>query len=351
MLSSIQVLRAVAALLVLVAHFWSEYAALGKGDAVPNFIAGAAGVDLFFVISGFVMVYSSEKFFGQRGGPATFFLRRLARIVPLYWATTIYMFFGKHGAAKNLADSLLFLPTGIPINGVGWTLIVEMFFYVTFAVAVLLPRAYAVASVCALFVTLFVIDRLVHLPTFAFFEYPMLWEFVYGMVIALMLRGGIRLSKTTGIVLCLIGAAAFCWTAGIPYTVELGIARHLVWGVPAAMVLGGCALGGLQPKTRALLLIGNASYALYLTHPIVLDFLRLHIAHRVHAAEHLVLYGVIQLVMTIGTAIAIYLLIEKPLLDWLKARIALRQELRPLASIQPLVAIRTTSATPPTPQR
>ncbi|SRR6266571_871351 len=88
MLQSIQILRAVAALLVLAGHLWATLAWLGKPDALPNFVAGAAGVDLFFVISGFVMVHSSEKFFGQPGGSVQFLLRRLARIVPLYWVAT-----------------------------------------------------------------------------------------------------------------------------------------------------------------------------------------------------------------------------------------------------------------------
>src|SRR5438093_4622260 len=87
-LVSIQVLRAVAALAIIVAHFWGAFEAFGHPNPWPNFILGAAGVDLFFVISGFIMVYSSERMFGQPTAPAQFFFRRLARIVPLYWAVT-----------------------------------------------------------------------------------------------------------------------------------------------------------------------------------------------------------------------------------------------------------------------
>ena len=61
----------------------------GAPGPFKNFLLGAAGVDLFFVISGFVMVYSSESLFGRRDGPRKFFLRRLARIAPLYWAVTL----------------------------------------------------------------------------------------------------------------------------------------------------------------------------------------------------------------------------------------------------------------------
>src|SRR5712664_1748823 len=88
-LVSIQILRAAAALLVLFAHLWTPFVILGA--PFPNFIAGAAGVDLFFVISGFVMAYSSERFFAQPLGSARFMLRRLCRIVPLYWAMTTFV--------------------------------------------------------------------------------------------------------------------------------------------------------------------------------------------------------------------------------------------------------------------
>ena len=90
-LKSIQVLRAVAALGVLTLHVANEKVTLFGGGPGPfqNFLLGAAGVDLFFIISGFVMVYSSESLFGRADAPKIFFLRRLARIAPLYWAVTI----------------------------------------------------------------------------------------------------------------------------------------------------------------------------------------------------------------------------------------------------------------------
>ena len=61
------------------------YQHYGLSKPLPLTLVGAAGVDLFFVISGFVMVYASERMFGQRHSPRIFALRRLARIVPLYW--------------------------------------------------------------------------------------------------------------------------------------------------------------------------------------------------------------------------------------------------------------------------
>lgn len=91
-LHAIQILRAVAALGVLTYHTMVEMATRFGGPVMfDHLVIGAAGVDLFFVISGFVMVYASEPLFGKRGASRVFFLRRLARIVPLYWALTAYL--------------------------------------------------------------------------------------------------------------------------------------------------------------------------------------------------------------------------------------------------------------------
>ncbi len=86
-IGTIQVLRALAALAVCVAHLHYEFAGkLAAPDLLPPGISyGEIGVNIFFVISGFIIVYSSEKLFGQNGGALAFLRRRLIRIVPLYW--------------------------------------------------------------------------------------------------------------------------------------------------------------------------------------------------------------------------------------------------------------------------
>ena len=91
-LPGIQALRALAASAVLVAHTGGEFEQhLSLHGLMPNFVNGGAGVDLFFVISGFVMVYSSERLFARRASFRTFFTRRVIRIVPLYWTMTSVM--------------------------------------------------------------------------------------------------------------------------------------------------------------------------------------------------------------------------------------------------------------------
>src|SRR3954447_18606948 len=86
---SIQLLRAVAALAVTLCHFslLRLYLFGLQNEPLPlHFLA--SGVDLFFVISGFIIVHSSVALFDRSGGWRTFLMRGLARITPLYWATT-----------------------------------------------------------------------------------------------------------------------------------------------------------------------------------------------------------------------------------------------------------------------
>jgi exopolysaccharide production protein ExoZ len=212
-LVSIQALRAIAALLV----FWG-HAILTLdpkvGAEFPTFY-GPFGVDLFFVISGFVMVYSSEPLFGQAGAPIKFFARRIARIVPPYWAATAILvwFVVPYASTKAVLGSLFFaphLPSEAPLLFVGWTLIFEMFFYAVFAIALLAKRRFAVVTGASVFLISFVVlsgapsDAGFWSPpassSIAYLADPIIFEFVFGMMIALVYRAGGQLSMPAVIV-------------------------------------------------------------------------------------------------------------------------------------------------------
>jgi len=168
-LTSIQALRGFAVMLVVLFHIQHYVAGrLQLPNLLPRFDIGVAGVDVFFVISGFIMVYASERLFAQPGGVRVFCLRRIVRIVPMYWAATTvllvyvlarYADFGAvlGGAGRDyVIASYLFYPYvrpdgwGAPFLGVGWTLNYEMFFYAIFGLSLALPRRIAVPSVGAL---------------------------------------------------------------------------------------------------------------------------------------------------------------------------------------------------------
>ena len=180
--TSIQVLRAVAALSVLLYH-------------AGLFNIGYGGVDVFFVISGFIM-----GTIGVREAPNEFFGKRLIRIVPLYWAVTIAMCLLSllPGAFQQftfdlprLVKSLLFIPhVDVPTGRVwpllvpGWTLNYEMFFYAVFAIGLALgrPVMLSVTLMIALVAT-----GLLVAPTnsiWATYTNPMLLEFVSGVALS-----------------------------------------------------------------------------------------------------------------------------------------------------------------------
>src|ERR1044072_3283473 len=243
-LMSIQALRGIATFVVILAHIQLYVAGkMNLPDLLPfNGVVGAA-VDSFFVVSGFIMVYASERLFGQPGGTRIFFLRRLARILPMYWVTTtfvvIYLIatFGSLEAGgaplSYVFASYFFIPTtrpdgwGTPVHGVAWTLNYEMFFYMLFGCFVFLSRRRILVVVIPIFIAL-VLFALAFGPfpnPWAFWSYALILEFVLGMVLALLYRDGLRIGAAAYWAL-LAGATAARGRAADP--VLVGGARRLL---------------------------------------------------------------------------------------------------------------------------
>ena len=341
--ASIQILRAVAALGVVALHVGHEGATrLGVRSPLPDFSIGAAGVDLFFVISGFIMVYASDTLFGRANAPATFFTRRLARIVPLYWAATaaavVCLVVLRYAGAleqltwQTLAASLVFLPWPrpdgmmLPVHMLGWTLNFEMFFYLVFALALTLTRRNAVFTVTGLFLLLVAAGRVFALPQpFAFWCDPVILEFCFGMLIALGHREGVAVPRAAAVVLIIAGFAALALGA-----MTSGWPRLAVWGVPAAAIVAGAVLAGPHEPgviTRALVFLGDASYSIYLVHWLailvltgVVAYLRLDIAAAPWA------YVAAHALFALAVSVAVYLMFERPVTRALQRRLRQRSD-------------------------
>ena len=159
-IEGIQVLRAIAALMVVTQH--SRHSVPGS-EFLPLF--GGAGVDIFFIISGFVMSYTSPIIGGgmkaKLKAADIFFRKRLARIVPLYWLALAWVARRDFSTPNNhLVEDFLFIPhfhylhpTWLsPIIIQGWTLNYEMFFYFVFAIAMLFGTFRLVLLIAILFV-------------------------------------------------------------------------------------------------------------------------------------------------------------------------------------------------------
>ncbi len=272
-LAGLQSLRALAAGMVLIGHVLAEaehYFGLSlPGDAIP----WTRGVDLFFVISGFVIALSADRL---RTQPMAFFKRRLMRVVPLYYIFTTLMvvvLLALPGAAKDttldlgqILSSYSFLPYAredgriAPILSLGWTLNYEIFFYAIFALCLALRRPLlslvAILSTC-------VIAGLIYPSTataFVFWSNPLILEFLFGVGLARLHQSGWHMPDT--------GFAVACLLSGFTFLVlfdAMSIPRVLAAGLPATLIVASGTLF-CPNRTTPGQLLGDASYALYLSH-------------------------------------------------------------------------------------
>jgi exopolysaccharide production protein ExoZ len=310
-LQEIQILRAVAALAVVVVHVGIELRYWGKATIGWTDV-GSAGVDLFFVISGFIMIYIAWDRFGTRGAPLDFFTRRLIRIVPLYWlVTTGYVLINTYPASR-IITSYLFVPdltanaANLPVILQGWTLNFEMLFYAVLAVALFLPRLAAMGCVSALMVAIVLLG----LP---FYGSTIILEFVLGMWIGFAYRRKLRVPAPARLMAIVVGAVAIGATIFLPAQ-----DRFVSLGIPAALIVAGATLGtpiNDSRLVRALVLLGDASYALYLTHPLMtrLSATIMRDVIGLNSFGQHALYFVVAFAFAIGLALLIYIFVERPI--------------------------------------
>jgi peptidoglycan/LPS O-acetylase OafA/YrhL len=238
-IDAVQALRAVAAMSVVVDHVLHEAAALDPGGTIQSWQTAApwySGVDVFFVISGFIMVHASRRLFGARDAPWRFLSHRLARIVPLYWAMTglfvaVAMLDRRAlnsdlSGAKQLVANLLFIPWPRPGGGLqpafslGWTLNFEMMFYVVFALFIWLPRPRALVCIGAVLAGLVAAHPAVPADwsQWAFWTDPVIAEFGFGMLVAVAAQAGWRLGRggQAGLAVLAVVLLVGLYTAGEP---------------------------------------------------------------------------------------------------------------------------------------
>lgn len=352
-ITSVQVLRAVAALGVVACHYGLFYSqSLGNPLAITTLTFGEAGVDLFFVISGFIMVYASQSLAGRAGAPMTFFTRRVIRIVPIYWLVTAAYLAAAlllPGLQKNLpldyvASSFAFIPypapdgsTLQPLVGQGWSLNYEMPFYAIFALALFAPPRIAVLAASGILAGVVALGQVFAPvnPMLRFWTDPIILEFVFGMLLGLAYVEGIRLPRALGWVLFVGGLVLFLAATQLHQWIG---GRVIPWGLPAVAAVAGATLGGVSASGaawRGLVLIGEASYALYLTHALavrglIAGFRRLGIDLPFWPGLALAL------LLSVALAIGVYYAFERPVTRALRNLIETRRSRR--KSIEALVA-------------
>ncbi|MGK9052789.1 acyltransferase family protein [Neorhizobium petrolearium] len=269
-LYSIQYLRAFAAMAVVIFH-------AGERSSL-HFTIGAAGVDIFFVVSGFIMMAIGDS---RPVSPAGFFRNRLLRIVPAYWAATAAMVLGAAvGLFPNLKLSLdhtlasfFFLPVASPSSGKlwpvlvqGWTLNYEIFFYAVFALILFLKPASRLPALAVLFGPLVAAGALLQPenPVVGFYTAPAILEFVAGAALAKLWRDRRLPSPLLGLLLMGASIAGF---AAIHF-LKLEFDAWSCGPLAVMLVLGALAVeaGGKLPDLPAVAYLGDSSYSIYLWH-------------------------------------------------------------------------------------
>lgn len=274
---SIQYLRAAAALAVVAFHTLES--------AVHKFPVGAAGVDVFFVISGFIMWTLTES---AEAGPGRFLRRRVIRVAPPYWIATLLaalvvavrprFLWAPPFTAGDLARSLAFAPYAdawgrpYPILVQGWTLNYEMFFYAVFTAVLFAPRRAQLALLSLALAGLAAagLVRPPADPALATYTSLDLAEFLAGVWLGQVWLTGVLRGRAIGWALAALGLAAFAveqWMG-----VREGPWRALYWGLPAlALVAGALCLegAGAVPCWRLPKALGDGSYSVYLFHVFV----------------------------------------------------------------------------------
>jgi exopolysaccharide production protein ExoZ len=348
-LPALQSLRALAALLVVFDHAADLTADHGlPAEPFHSFalFAGAQGVALFFILSGFIMTYTSSS--ALEPPPLTrarrFASRRILRIVPLYWLLTAliavptFILSLSHPVHITLADdlrSLFFIPYAdfaghmTPVLPVGWTLNYEMAFYALFTAILLLPRRLRTATLLGT-LTLFVLVGARHFPIYAgdnphsplaFLTHPIILLFGLGAVLgSLKLRYPAALfpipALPSVVLLLILNGAIFLHAAAHQPTLPQ-LALYWIIDLTAVAL---CAFGFriyLPQFEQKLEAIGDFSYSLYLVHllPVLITWL---IYQRLHS-PHPVAFIFIATALALAAGHLCYLYVEQPLTRTLSA--------------------------------
>jgi exopolysaccharide production protein ExoZ len=356
-LAWIQALRGIAALMVVMVHSRSALQGTVGGGAVVDhmLLPMAMGVDLFFIISGFLMVLTTRDFDGSKAYAWHFAAKRIARIWPLFFVVTLVAIAVDHHGVRGFLDASVLLPyleglLYIPHNpgashiyfqmsvGVAWTLCFEWYFYLVFAACMLFGRWRYRVMAAWFFVTLVAIPVMrggynlgvATQPLVAWSRYanlavnPIVLDFVFGM-----LAGGLYVSRFTiarrGVfnILCmsLIAALLLGWH-------RIGMVNFFGprgWGALLAVAFFGIAMRAKRGDIGVpawSVWMGEISYSLYLVHVYVFEIVQ-RIAMRIpmnHDIAGVVLFAT-RPVLAVLCAWATFRCIEAPASTWMRARL------------------------------
>lgn len=335
-LHSVQVLRFFAAFLVLIGHLFME---ANKFDLIDDesyqildMFPWGAGVDLFFIISGFIISHVIVSQQPSADSVKEFTIRRLIRIAPIYWFYTALMivaivFFSglvekTQLTAEHVIASFLFIPWPNqheilqPVLSQGWTLNYEMLFYIVSACALLFANSSRKYYMSTAILALFLLGQVFQDQhfIFSFFADTVILEFLLGIWLYELYTRVPTIPAAASFLLIAIGIAL--WLMGEMYLSDNEY-RVIARGIPAFLISAAIIMSGrFQTNTglvnRGFGLLGDASYSLYLCHPFVL--VPFAYFWKQTGLSSLPLFLIIAISASVMASLISYLLIEKNML-------------------------------------
>lgn len=319
MLLNLQILRAFAALNVVLFHIIGTAESYGFGTKIIANLEGwgANGVDVFFVISGFVMLYTQLE---NKRSVKDFLILRAIRIIPIYWLltiTVIFLYLALPFAFREIVvttewafASLGFVSNAIfgknPIVYLGWTLEWEMLFYLVFGASLWFRSWLVTLTVTIVTLLLFAIAA----------SNFILVEFIAGLLIALLFKRFEinKFGKTS------LAIGSILLLLSINDEVRLFIeSREILWGIPSALIVYG-GVSTTQINSSISKLLGDASYSIYL-----IQMLSIPVFYKLLSKIGLnVNTDILAIICLLATAIGgtiMYMVIEKPITRFIKKRV------------------------------
>jgi exopolysaccharide production protein ExoZ len=348
-INGIQFLRFIAVFLVVGSHIvlemWRRIGSAGGFTFWHDY--GGIGVDIFFVISGFVITISTIKV-SQQGGAAQAWLfckRRIIRIVPMYWFYTaikvaLIVGIGSKAFAAGLepgfvASSLLFWPTTnpagvhLPVLESGWTLSYEMLFYASFALAIWRnwpPLRFSALALGAIFL----LGQHAGAPLWlSFFGRTLLFEFLLGGVIAHLWVRKVPLHAAVAPAMLAI-AVAMLFYVRYPD----GTDRLLSVGLPSALLVASAVwlerYAVVSKAAGYFKLLGDASYSIYLSHGLIVPLVTIAILKA--GVRDLLPVFCVAMAVALAIGCGLYLWLEQPVTRWLNSRFSAGKTTKPVTT-------------------
>jgi peptidoglycan/LPS O-acetylase OafA/YrhL len=318
-IENLQILRAFAAINVVIYHVIGISTSYGFEPTQLVFLEGwgANGVDIFFVLSGFVILHSQLQ---RKRSAWVFFKLRIIRIVPVYWFITlaaVLMYSIIPSSSINsdapsitrVFESLFFLSEAIsgeyPVIGVGWTLEWEMFFYLIFALSLVFTqwnKSYLFIFLSLLFISLITSEYIII-------------EFLLGMFIAYVFNY-FKIRHQLGLIIAIVGFIFLFFS--INQLESFNLHRLVKWGIPSFLIVLGLVYAN-QFSSPLLNYLGEASYSIYLIHCLVISAF-----YKVIPFTSLPLnndfFAIACLIACILSGVILYSFIEKPLTALIKSK-------------------------------